>query len=267
MAVNDQAVSKNQAPRHPPFFFREAQSTLIVKGNFNTLAFKPVLVEEGEWMSHQLVEQNRLLTGMVKIVQTSNSSRGGPCCNEQTCPTMSAGSTVYTWIDTNRNPINLPAAQYMKNIQTWVTGKTLDPSLFPTDTFTSAPPLVSAANSQSTDPNHWLGKASGFPQRFETEIKNMYKQMFRCYAHLYWAHWMTFYDLKGERELNTCFVHFVNVGLMYNLLSERDIEPMRPLIDIWIRSGVLPKMKDSETAPASAGVANGSGSHTATPIA
>lgn len=177
------------------------------------------------------------------------------------------GSITYTWIDTNRNPINLPAAQYIKNIQTWVNGKTLDPSLFPIDTFTSAPPLVSATNAQSTDPNHWLGKASGFPQRFETEIKNMYKQMFRCYAHLYWGHWMTFYDLKGERELNTCFVHFVNVGLMYNLLSERDIEPMRPLIDIWIRSGVLPKMKDSEGTPGSAGAANGSGSNAATPTA
>ena len=39
--------------RRPPFFFREEYSNLIVKGNFMTLAAKPKLVEEGEWLAHQ----------------------------------------------------------------------------------------------------------------------------------------------------------------------------------------------------------------------
>ena len=39
--------------RRPPFFFREEYSNLIVKGNFMTLAAKPVLVDEGEWLAHQ----------------------------------------------------------------------------------------------------------------------------------------------------------------------------------------------------------------------
>lgn len=39
--------------QRPPFFFREQYANLIVKGNFMTLAAKPVLVEEGEWLSHQ----------------------------------------------------------------------------------------------------------------------------------------------------------------------------------------------------------------------
>jgi hypothetical protein len=41
------------ANRRPPFFFREEYAGLIVKGNFMTLAAKPKLVEEGEWMAHQ----------------------------------------------------------------------------------------------------------------------------------------------------------------------------------------------------------------------
>jgi hypothetical protein len=36
-----------------PFFFRDEYSSLIVKGNFMTLAAKPKLVEEGEWLAHQ----------------------------------------------------------------------------------------------------------------------------------------------------------------------------------------------------------------------
>jgi hypothetical protein len=39
--------------RRAPFFFREEYSNLIVKGNFMTLAAKPKLVEEGEWLAHQ----------------------------------------------------------------------------------------------------------------------------------------------------------------------------------------------------------------------
>lgn len=39
--------------RKQPFFFREQYANLIVKGNFMTLAAKPVLVEEGEWLAHQ----------------------------------------------------------------------------------------------------------------------------------------------------------------------------------------------------------------------
>jgi hypothetical protein len=43
----------SSSPRRPPFFFREEYSSLIVKGNFMTLAAKPKLVEEGEWLAHQ----------------------------------------------------------------------------------------------------------------------------------------------------------------------------------------------------------------------
>jgi MOB kinase activator 1 len=154
-------------------------------------------------------------------------------------------SADYTWIDQNRNPMPLPAPTYVKHIQTWVGGKVLDTSLFPMDPFTSAPSIPSTAQAAS-DPNYWLGKPSGFPQRFETEIKNMYKQMFRCYAHLYWQHWLAFWDLNCYRELNTCFVHFINVARLYNLLSEKDMEPMQPLVDVWVKQGVLPKVEKPE---------------------
>jgi hypothetical protein len=51
--------------RRPPFFFREEYSNLIVKGNFMTLAAKPKLVEEGEWLAHQ---------GMLKSLLTDEQS-------------------------------------------------------------------------------------------------------------------------------------------------------------------------------------------------
>jgi MOB kinase activator 1 len=160
----------------------------------------------------------------------------------------------------------LPAPTYTKHIQTWVGGKVLDTALFPVDPFTTSPSILSPAQSQA-DPSYWLGKPSGFPQRYETELKNMYKQMFRCYAHLYWQHWLAFWDLGCYRELNTCFVHFMNVGRLYNLLGEKDAEPMQPLVELWIRQGVLPKVEKAETISPAPGSAGGmSGTSTNAPV-
>lgn len=60
MAQNDQAHQSNQTPhasqsskKNVPYFFREQCAGFVVKGNFMTLAAKPQLVEEGEWLAHQ----------------------------------------------------------------------------------------------------------------------------------------------------------------------------------------------------------------------
>lgn len=54
-ATSVENAAPDQAPvnRKPPFFFRDEYAGLIVKGNFMTLAAKPVHVEEGEWLAHQ----------------------------------------------------------------------------------------------------------------------------------------------------------------------------------------------------------------------
>jgi hypothetical protein len=51
--TRDAHTDQHSTNQRPPFFFREQYANLIVKGNFMTLAAKPLLVEEGEWLSHQ----------------------------------------------------------------------------------------------------------------------------------------------------------------------------------------------------------------------
>lgn len=59
MASLDAVQSSSNTPttpssnRNTPFFFREENTTLVVKGNFMTLAAQPVHVEKGEWLAHQ----------------------------------------------------------------------------------------------------------------------------------------------------------------------------------------------------------------------
>lgn len=95
----------------------------------------------------------------------------------------------------------------------------------------------------------WLGKASGFPESFETDIRSIYRQMMRCYAHIYHGHWLDpFWHLNAYKELNTCFVHFINVGKVFGLLGDKETEPMQPLIDIWTAKGLLPAPQSSQAS-------------------
>lgn len=210
-----------------------------------------------------VVEQYRLLEGMIKVIQEVDSRTHQPICNPHTCPTMSAAEYVflvsckkvanfsmrtrftYTWLDNYRNPIRIPACQYITLVQKWIMGKINDSRIFPVfDVFELA------KHRQAQAPHPYLGKDSGFPESFETDIKSLYRQMFRCYAHIYHGHWQDpFYNLGAYKELNTCFIHFVNVGKLFNLLEDRDMKPMQPLVDIWIAKGLLPVAQVKQAAP------------------
>jgi hypothetical protein len=153
-------------------------------------------------------------------------------------------------------------------------GKISDPNLFPTDTsfqnsatFASGgttpgsnTPIPAGPTSLNTPLStlagrEWIGKASGFPENFETDIRSIYRQMMRCYAHIYHGHWLDpFWHINAYKELNTCFIHFVNVGKLFNLIGDKEMEPMQPLIDLWMARGLLPsapKPTTSEAPPSS----------------
>lgn len=91
----------------PKKFLNERYAKCSVKGNFLTLAAQPKNVELGEWLAHQgrlrlsrereitltveVVEMNRMLTGLIQVIQEVDTNTGVALCNEHSCPTMSAG--------------------------------------------------------------------------------------------------------------------------------------------------------------------------------
>ena len=183
-------------------------------------------------------------------------------------------SHTYTWLDNNKKPIKIPAIQYINLVQKWIVGKINDPAIFPTDTssFTSASyasgTLAATGQPQPLGPTSlnsplsqlagrdWLGKQSGFPETFESDIKSIYRQMMRCYAHIYHGHWLEpFWHVNAYKELNTCFIHFINVGKLFGLLGDKEIEPMQPLIDVWLAKGLMPapqqQLQQKENVPSS----------------
>ena len=146
-------------------------------------------------------------------------------------------------------------------------GKIHDPKAFPTDpaignglsyasgsinaSIAERPVGTASTNVQvptsTAASRDWIGKSAGFPETFLNDVRTCFRQIFRLYAHLYHSHWIDpFWHLSGKNnaegwtDLNSCFVHFCSVAKLYGLLSDRDAEPMQPLIEIWIANGSIP---------------------------
>lgn len=152
----------------------------------------------------------------------------------------------------------------MTLMQRWISGKIDDQRLFPTDhagvSFAAIPPSVSAGATNGHAEHHvsgaavaaadggqtltegdWVGRRSGFPREFAGVCRTVFLQMFRVYAHLYHSHFVEpFYHLNLEKQLNSCFSHFVQTATALDLLKREDLEPMQGLVDLWAASGTFP---------------------------
>ena len=153
-------------------------------------------------------------------------------------------SQSFTWLNQRREPVELPAHEYITLMQRWIAGKIENHSLFPVDPAgVSASPYANSAPAANAGApgSEWVGKASGFPQEFLDVCQAMFRQMFRVYAHLYWAHYREpFYELSLEKQLNSCFSHFVLTAMELNMMKPSELEPMQPLIDLWAANGTFP---------------------------
>ncbi len=153
----------------------------------------------------------------------------------------------FTWQNARREPVELPAYEYMTLMQRWISGKIDDTKIFPTEasgvSFAYNPNFSTTPLSQLTNPGErdWVGKRSGFPENFVDVCQTIFRQMFRVYAHLYWAHFLDpFYHLNLEKQLNSCFSHFILTATALEMLKPHEIEPMQPLIDLWAANGTFP---------------------------
>ncbi|KAJ9155459.1 Mob1/phocein family protein [Pleurostoma richardsiae] len=255
MAGNDDMFNLYHLPRPLPMWLNNSYAKHIVKGNFMTLSNRPISVEPGEWVAHQVVEHYRNLWHFVRVIYEKEDN-GSSICNAATCPRMSAGPNhSYTWLNSRMQPIELPAYEYITLMQRWISGKIDDTRIFPTDpsgvsyaenpsVATAGAPLSQLAGGGGTSSGpdgDWIGRRSGFPREFFSICQTIFLQMFRVYAHLYHAHFVEpFYHLNLEKQLNSCFSHFLLTATNLDLLGPKELEPMQPLIDLWAANGTFP---------------------------
>lgn len=93
----------------------------------------------------------------------------------------------YFWMNPDdkryTKPTSVSAPEYVSLLMEWIEGQVNDDKIFPSD------PKVP------------------FPKNFLKIVKDIFKRLFRIYAHLYTTHLTEIKNMGEDAHLNTCFKH------------------------------------------------------------
>ncbi|CEJ05394.1 Putative Maintenance-ploidy protein MOB1 (MPS1 binder 1) [Rhizopus microsporus] len=186
-----------------PLFLTHPYATImLVKGDFKTIIELPKYVDINEWLAFNTFEFFNHLNLFYGSITDF--------CTPQSCPTMSAGpGTEYTWTDNMTNKkIKLSAPQYIDYMTSHIESMIEDERFFPTKS------------------------GREFPADFVQIVKNIFKQLFKLFAHIYHHHFDKIISLHEEPHFNSLFAHFISFARQFDLLEKKDIQPLNELIEL-----------------------------------
>jgi MOB kinase activator 1 len=130
-------------------------------------------------------------------------------CTDQTCPVMSSGPRwEYLWRDGEqyKKATKVTAPEYVNLLMNWIEKHISDEAIFP---------------SEDNRP---------YPEDFEAIVSNIFKRLFRVYAHMYYWHFARIRELQEESHLNTAFKHFMLFVWEFDLISKDELTPLNDLL-------------------------------------
>lgn len=156
-------------------------------------------------------------------------------CSPQSCPEMKATDEYarrllhlklyrtngmkrfeYLWQDNEafKKPTKMSAPEYIEHLMAWIQANVDNEANFPSR----------------------IGVP--FPKSFASLIRNMFKRLYRVYAHIYCHHYPVIIELGLEPHLNTSFKHYVLFIDEHGLASgSKDFwGPLGDLVDSMLRS-------------------------------
>lgn len=159
---------------------------------------------------------------------------------------MSAGPKYeYHWKDDGqfKKPARVSAPVYVDHLMSWVQSQLDNEAIFPSkigkreQTETSKPTTPHDQFTHSPIPSSplycFLQKKKGveFPPQFKTVINDIFRRLFRVYAHIYATHFPAIVSLGEEAHLNTSFKHFILFVKEFNLIDQKELAPLADLIE------------------------------------
>lgn len=122
---------------------------------------------------------------------------------------MSAGNVEYLWKDDTQytKPTRIPACMYMEFALREAFNTIEDPTIFPAD------------------------ETQAFPRTFLPKVKEIFKRLFRQFAHLYYSHYDQVKTSGSSKHLNSTFKHFIYFVLEFNLIDQQTLAPLQKFID------------------------------------
>jgi len=105
-----------------------------------------------------------------------------------------------------KKPIACSAPEYVDYLLSWVQGLLDNESIFPSNT--DVP----------------------FPRSFISIAKQVFRKLFRVFAHIYYSHFENIVQLQEEAHLNTCFKHFYYFIMEFDFVDKKETAPLADLI-------------------------------------
>jgi len=155
--------------------------------------------EKNDWISEHVeifLDQAKKVFNMVTEL-----------CTETSCPEMVAGPNfTYLWADgvTVTKPISLPAKDYINSLFSWIQSQLQNDKLFPAKV-----------------------SKSGYPKKFLPAVKNVYKRLFRVYAHIYRSHME---QISNQDDFLTSLKWFYYFISAFELVDTKEMEPLATLL-------------------------------------
>ena len=126
-------------------------------------------------------------------------------------------------------PVALPAPEYMSRLLAWVSDVLGDEARFPT------------------------AAGATFPPTFAADVRQIFRRLFRVYAHLYRHHHTDFKRAGAVAHLNTAYQHFLLFVLEHKLVDAKDLAPLDEL------NAALLEKRTSKAAAAAAAAGSAGG--------
>lgn len=157
-------------------------------------------------------------------------------CSPDSCYPMKATDEFeYLWQDNEnyKKPTKMSAPDYINHLMTWVQSTIDNESVLPSRIGRSSHLLILPPCSRLgplTDCLYDCIVGVPFPKGFPTLVRQIFKRMYRVYAHIYCHHYAVIRELGLEPHLNTSFKQYVLFVDEHNLDSGKDF--YGPLYDL-----------------------------------
>jgi len=169
-----------------------------------SLVQKPQEEKLGEWLTENAIEIYKEIEFIYGVLKDY--------CTKDNCPSMTAGRRFeYLWADGEKyiQPVKLPAPEYVKMLMLWVQ-KGLEPY---------AEKIKGGDAGDYSSDRVW-----------RKTLRNIFKRLFRVYAHIYHSHIMVIKELGVSKHVNTSLKRFVFFVHEFKLISLQHMEPLSDLI-------------------------------------
>lgn len=206
--TRNQFRPRNATKGTTSYQLRQYAEATLGGGSLRKIVKLPEGEDENEWLAVNMVDfynHINLLYGSITEF-----------CSPQSCPEMKATDEFeYLWQDSDnyKKPTKMPAPTYIEHLMGWVQSNIDNEAVFPSR----------------------IGVP--FPKTFPSMIRQVFKRMYRVYAHIYCHHYPVIRELGLEAHLNTSFKHYVLFIDEHNLASGKDFwGPLGDLVDSMLRS-------------------------------